>query len=82
MKGFLWRPTLERAAWRPLYEAAVLELDPKQMAERIAQAERAIMNGMEDLNSGDGSESEALLNALNVVRDLGRMMDSDGKRQL
>jgi hypothetical protein len=75
--------TANRAApeWRALYEAAVLELDPKQMPERIAQAERAIMNCMEDLNRSDGSESEALLNALNVVRDLRRMLDSDGKAQ-
>ena len=46
------------ANWRPLYEAAILELDHRKMVERIAEAERAIMDRMEDLNRCDGSESE------------------------
>ncbi len=62
--------------WRALYEAAVLELDPEKIPARIAVAQRAIMNRMEDLNRGDGSESEALMNALNVLWDLRKVADA------
>jgi hypothetical protein len=65
--------------WRTLYEAAVLEIDSNKLPERIAEAERAIMDRMEDLNhSGDGSESHALMNALNVLRDLRKMANESG----
>ena len=62
--------------WRALYEAAVLELDPEKIPARIAEAQRAVMDRMEDLNrSSDGAESQALMNALNVLRDLRKMAD-------
>ena len=36
----------------------------------------AVMDRMEDVNrSSDGSESEVLMNALNVLRDLRKMAD-------
>ena len=55
--------------WRDLYIAAVLEMDMSQLQSRLAEAERAIMDRMEDLNrSGDGSESAALMDALNMLR--------------
>jgi hypothetical protein len=64
--------------WRVLYEAAVLEIDPKKVPQRLADAQSAIMNRMEDLNkSSDGSESQALMNALDVLRDLRRMAEID-----
>jgi hypothetical protein len=64
--------------WRALYQAAILELDTRKIPARIAEAQRAIMDRMEDLNrSSDGSESQALINALNVLRDLRKMADSD-----
>ncbi len=44
--------------WRVLYEAAVLELDSKKLAALIAEAERAIMDRMEDLKrSGESLEA-------------------------
>lgn len=74
--------TNDRASpnWRSLYEAAILEIDSNKLQVRIAEAECAVMNRMEDLNrSGDGSESRALMNALNVLRDL-RRMASEGPK--
>jgi hypothetical protein len=50
--------------WRALYEAAVLELDLEKIPARIAEAQRAVMNRMEDQNRSDGSESEVLKNTL------------------
>ena len=68
--------------WRVLYEAAVLEIDVKKLPQRIAQAQSAIMDRVEDLNHCcDGSESEALMDALNVLRDLRKMADADGQAQ-
>lgn len=65
--------------WRVLYEAAILELDrTKLLQTRVPEAERAIMDRIEDLNhSGDSSESRALMNALTVLRDLRRMAGTD-----
>jgi hypothetical protein len=68
--------------WRTLYEAAILELDCGQVLQRIAEAQRAIMDRMEDMNrSENGSESEALIKALNVLRDLRKMADAKGEFQ-
>jgi hypothetical protein len=67
--------------WRALYEAAVLELDPPKIPARIAEAQRAIMNHMEDMNRPDGPESEALLNALTVLQDLRKIAEADGRSQ-
>lgn len=68
--------------WRTLYEAAILELDCGQVLQRIAEAQRAIMDRMEDMNrSENGSESEALIKALNVLRDLRKMADGKGEFQ-
>jgi hypothetical protein len=66
--------------WRTLYEAAVLELNPEKILGRIAEAQGAVMNRMEDLNrSSDGSEGEALINALNVLRDLCKMAEAEDR---
>lgn len=54
-----------------------MELDRHKFLERITEAEHAIMDRLEDLNrSNDGSESEALmnaLNALNALRDISQL---------
>lgn len=66
--------------WRILYEAAVLEVDRDKIQLRIAEAERAVMDRIEDLKrSGEESESHALLNALNVLRDLRKMASEEPK---
>jgi len=54
--------------WRLLQEAAILELDHSKMVERVAEAEHAIMDRMEDLKRSNGSESDALVNALHALR--------------
>lgn len=60
--------------WRILYEAAVLELDREKLELRIAEAERELTSRMQELRqANDGSESEVLINALNVLRDLRKM---------
>lgn len=49
---------------------------------RIAEAERAVMDRMEELNrSGEESESQALMNALNVLRDLRKMAIEEPKQE-
>ena len=65
--------------WRALYEAAVLEIDPEQLPLRIVAAEIAISHRMQDLDHcGDGSERDALIDALQVLRDLRKMADENG----
>ena len=60
--------------WRILYEAAVLELDREKLQLRIAEAEREVTSRMQELHQeNDDSESAALINALNVLRDLRKM---------
>jgi len=67
--------------WRTLYEAAVLELDSNKQLERIAEAEHAIMDRMDDLNrSNDGTEREMLENALTVLAQIRKIADKVAKR--
>jgi len=67
--------------WRTLYEAAVLELDANKQLERIAEAEHAIKDRMDDMNrSNDGSEREMLENALTVLGQLRKIADRMAKR--
>ncbi|HEX6504389.1 MAG TPA: hypothetical protein VF011_14190 [Terriglobales bacterium] len=68
--------------WRVLYRAAILEIDVNKLGPLIVEAQNAIMDRIEDLNhSCDSSESGALMDALNVLRDLRRMADADGQAQ-
>ena len=62
-------------SWLALYEAAVIEVNHDHMPQRIDEAENAVMNRMEDVNRSDGAESEALMNALSVLRDLRRIAE-------
>jgi len=60
--------------WRILYEAAVLELDRAKLELLIGEAEHAVTSRMQELHQeNDRSESEVLMNALNVLRDLRKM---------
>lgn len=68
--------------WRVFYRAAILEIDVNKLGPLIVEAQSAIMDRIGDLNySGDSSENEALMDALNVLRDLRRMADADGHAQ-
>lgn len=64
--------------WRSLYESAVTELDPQKFPKRLDEAQRAIEDRMNELNSsGRGVEREELMNALTLLRDLRKMVEED-----
>lgn len=59
--------------WRELYVAALFEVDPSKVAERIAEAERALVLRARELFhiSGDHiEEEEALDNAMYALHAL------------
>ena len=72
------------AQWRTLYEAAVFETDRHKQSQRINEALHAIMDRMKGLSRSSeyGSESAALIKALNALHDLRKMADSDGQSQV
>ena len=61
-------------AWKQLYEAAVLGLDPTKIQDRIEEAEKAIAKrALAVMREGaDGAEREALANAMLALSDLKR----------
>ena len=64
--------------WKTLYEAALFEVDINKIAQRIVDAERAVINRMASLRMSEHGEAETkeLMSALNVLRAL-RKMSSD-----
>jgi hypothetical protein len=64
--------------WRSLFEAAILELDPKKILRRIDDAERVITEQLK--TDGKDGECEAMLNALLALGDLRRMADGSDNR--
>lgn len=59
--------------WRELYQAAMLELRPEELQQRIDEAERAILQRFAELrldDSGSAEESRALDDALRGLRVL------------
>ena len=61
--------------WLPAYRAALLELDPQKMEERIRTARSAIMQRMNVLaqdHGGDIEEQQAITDALNALSMLER----------
>jgi hypothetical protein len=70
------------ACWQKLYEAAVLELDVQVLPRRIHLARKAIKARVAELIcTGESSETERLLYALNVLEDLLKMnKNREGKR--
>jgi hypothetical protein len=59
--------------WQPLYEAALLELDPAKLPERVEQAFTAIQTYMQVAGySSNGDEQQALADALANLRVLRR----------
>jgi|HubBroStandDraft_5_1064220.scaffolds.fasta_scaffold109670_2 hypothetical protein len=63
--------------WHGLYEAAMLELDPAVLRDRIAMARAAIVGRMEKLSTHDHSvssqERQAITDALNNLEALERV---------
>jgi len=67
--------------WKRLVEAAPLELDPEKLPQRIEAAQRALLDRIEDLHhAGESRESQALANAMNVLRSLRNMAQTERKR--
>lgn len=59
--------------WQKYYEAALLELDPAKLPERIEQAHKAIQSSMNVARqNSDGAEHQALADALANLRVLRR----------
>jgi hypothetical protein len=57
--------------WRELYQAALLELRPEELWQRIGEAEEAVLQRIEELRCSDSSfeaESQALADAQRMLR--------------
>ncbi len=70
-------------AWKQLYEAAVLELDPVKLQQRIADAEDAIAKrALAVMREGadDRAEREALANAMQALSGLKRDLTESRNR--
>jgi hypothetical protein len=63
--------------WKTLYQAALLEVDLKILPQRIADAERAANERIQDFNGSDDAEKVSVMNALNVLRDLRKMASTE-----
>jgi hypothetical protein len=64
--------------WKKPYEAAILELDPNKLQQRISEAHQAILDRAEELLTRRPSEREqqALNDALRNLRILRTMSES------
>jgi hypothetical protein len=58
--------------WRALYRAALLELDPGKLPERIERAESAIRTSLNAHPNADSTEYQDLLDAVANLRVLRR----------
>jgi hypothetical protein len=71
MAQFDTNPPYDTPAWKQLYESAILEPDPSKLAERIAEARRAIHDRAEETRTYSLlAEHRALSSALNILRIL------------
>jgi hypothetical protein len=64
--------------WRLRYEAALLELDPVKLPERIEQAYSAIQTGLNTPQNAKGAEYQAMADALANLRVLRREIEPNG----
>jgi hypothetical protein len=66
--------SLHYPEWKTPYQGALLEADPKKLAERVAEAEVAIFKRLQQLNrSQDGHvEREAIEDAIRALRVIKR----------
>jgi len=64
--------------WKRLYEAAILELDPAKLLERIAVAQSAVLDQMEDgLSKPSDGQQYALRDALHMLSTLRTIGERD-----
>ena len=67
-------PKILYPEWQSEYLAALLELDPKTLFERVMTAETAIFNRLQAMahNLGDSAERQAIADALASLRVIKR----------
>ena len=64
--------------WKRLYEAAILEVDPARLLERIAVAQSAVLDQMEDRFSKPSDRQQlALHDALHMLSTLRAIAERD-----
>jgi hypothetical protein len=74
------RTTQKSQDWRQLYEAAILELDPKLLPGKIFEAQKAIAeHACATTSKQDDVEQQALRNAEVALDDLKKIYRSDGR---
>jgi Spy/CpxP family protein refolding chaperone len=67
--------------WRDLVEAAIFETNPDNLSRRIQDAQDAIMDQIEDsFQSASQSERQAMINAMNSLRELRRLLHISGSQ--
>jgi hypothetical protein len=74
----------DQYVWQEFYTAAMLELDPERVRQRINEAQEALAQRLEEIRKdGTGSEEErmALTDAQQNLRTLLRTLDLDNPRQ-
>ncbi len=63
--------------WKLLVEAAIFEKNARNLQQRIQEAQDAIMDRIEDsFQSASQSERQSLINAMNSLRELRRMVQT------
>ena len=67
-------PTILYPQWQAEYQAALLELDPKALFEKVMAAETAIFNRLQAMshNPDETAERQAIEDALAALRVLKR----------
>jgi hypothetical protein len=62
--------------WKPLFEAAMLELDLASVPQKIEAAKNAISRRASELERQEVTEEQlAIVDALNALNDLARMLE-------
>ena len=67
-------PSLRYPEWQRPYQAALLEVDPKKLSQRVEEAEAAIFKRLQQLSEGqDGqAEREVIEGAIHALKILKR----------
>jgi hypothetical protein len=67
--------------WTHLVEAAIFETNPDNLFRRIQDAQDAVMDHIEDsFETASQSERQAMINAMNSLRELRRLVQTPGSR--
>ena len=67
--------------WRDLVEAAILEATADDLSQRVQDAQNVIMDHIEDsFQTANQSERQSMINALNCLRELRRLLQTPGSQ--